>query len=294
MEIKNRNILILDGYNLFYRARYSGMNKGEYSTIFNFFRSLRPLIEKFSPDRAFLVLEGRPKKRLSILKEYKGQREYHNDDNFQEQKNSIIEILANYFPIDLVKHKDYECDDVAAHIAKCHDDGNSIITIVSSDTDFIQIISDTIKVFNPVKKDYVEGTDYDYVAWKALKGDASDNIKGFTGIGDKRAKSIIETPEKLSNFLLEDNNNELYQRNISLIKFHDLFEDNEDCNIDFFIRNEKPNWEELKQIFTDKYNFNSMVKTEKSWNNYITTFNSLFRSKNDNWKNFRKQPITKT
>ena len=40
MENKEK-ILILDGYNLFYRARYSGMNKGEFSTIFNFFRGLK-------------------------------------------------------------------------------------------------------------------------------------------------------------------------------------------------------------------------------------------------------------
>ena len=44
----SKNILLLDGYNLIYRARYSGMNKGEYSTIFNFFRGVRPLIEKSS------------------------------------------------------------------------------------------------------------------------------------------------------------------------------------------------------------------------------------------------------
>ena len=33
------------------------MNKGEYSTVFNFFRSIRPLIEKFSPDEAYFVLK---------------------------------------------------------------------------------------------------------------------------------------------------------------------------------------------------------------------------------------------
>ena len=282
MQDKNRNILILDGYNLFYRARYSGMNKGEHATIFNFFRSLRPLIEKFDPDLAFLVLEGRPKKRLEILSEYKGQREYNDKDNFNQQRKDIIALLAEYFPITLVKHNDYECDDIAAHLAKTYDDGNTEITIVSSDTDFIQVISETIKVYNPVKKDYVEGTEYNYVAWKALKGDASDNIKGFTGIGDKRAKTIIESDESLKSFLEKENNKELYDRNITLIKFHDLNEDNETENIDFFYHTQKSNWIKLKQIFNDKYNFNSMVKTDKSWNNYTKTFDKLFRSEYDN------------
>lgn len=282
MRDKNRNILILDGYNLFYRARYSGMNKGEYSTIFNFFRSLRPLIEKFDPDKAFLVLEGRPKKRLEILSEYKGQREYNNKDNFNEQRKEIITILAEYFPISLVKHDDYECDDIAAHLAKIHDDGDTEITIVSSDTDFIQSISETIKVYNPVRKDYVEGTTYDYVTWKALKGDSSDNIQGFSGIGDKRAKTLTEDNNKLEQFLANNDNKKLFDKNISLIKFHDLFDDKESDNINFHNHREKPCWDELKHLFQNKYNFNSMVKTEKSWDNYTKTYNKLFRSKNDN------------
>ena len=278
MTQQQKKVLILDGYNLLYRARYSGMNKGDFSTIFNFFRSLRPLIEKFNPDTAYFVLEGMPKKRLELLSEYKGQREYHNKDNFSQQRRDIIEILWEFFPISLVKHPDYECDDVAAHLAKEHDDGSTEVTIVSSDTDFIQLISDTIKVYNPVKKDYVEGTEYDYVMWKALRGDSADNIEGFSGIGDKRAKTIVENEEKLEDFLNKDDNRTKFEMNLNLISFHDLVEDNEVENIKFFQTPFAPKWDNLKQLFKDKYNFNSMVKTDKSWNNYINTFDKLFRS----------------
>lgn len=278
MTQQQKKVLILDGYNLLYRARYSGMNKGDFSTIFNFFRSLRPLIEKFNPDTAYFVLEGMPKKRLELLSEYKGQREYHNKDNFSQQRRDVIEILWEFFPINLVKHPDYECDDVAAHLAKEHDDGNTEITIVSSDTDFMQLISDTVKVYNPVKKDYVEGTEYDYVMWKALRGDSADNIEGFSGIGDKRAKAIVENEEKLEDFLNKDDNRTKFEMNLNLISFHDLVDDNEVENIKFFQTPFAPKWDNLKQLFKDKYNFNSMVKTDKSWNNYINTFDKLFRS----------------
>ena len=278
MTQQQKKVLILDGYNLLYRARYSGMNKGDFSTIFNFFRSLRPLIEKFNPDTAYFVLEGMPKKRLELLSEYKGQREYHNKDNFSQQRRDIIEILWEFFPISLVKHPDYECDDVAAHLAKENDDGNTEVTIVSSDTDFIQLISDTVKVYNPVKKDYVEGTEYDYVMWKALRGDSADNIEGFSGIGDKRAKAIVENEEKLEDFLNKDDNRTKFEMNLNLISFHDLVDDNEVENIKFFQTPFAPKWDNLKQLFKDKYNFNSMVKTDKSWNNYINTFDKLFRS----------------
>lgn len=276
MHNLTKKVLILDGYNLLYRARYSGMNKGDYSTIFNFFRSLRPLIEKFDPDTSYFVLEGMPKKRLEMLPDYKGQREYHNKDNFSEQRREIIELLIEYFPIQLVRHPDYECDDVAAHLAKEHDDGNTEITIVSSDTDFIQIISDTVKVYNPVKKDYVQGTEYDYVQWKALKGDASDNIPGFAGIGDKRAKSLVENHDKLNQFLLVEDNKEKFEKNLALIGFHDLYKDNTVEDMCFIQGPVKKQWQFLKQEFENRYNFKSMVKTEKSWNNYINTFDKLF------------------
>ena len=77
-----KNILLLDGYNLIYRARYSGMNKGNHSTVFNFFRGIRPLVEKFNPDIAYFVLEGTPVQRLNLDPNYKGQRVYNDKDDF--------------------------------------------------------------------------------------------------------------------------------------------------------------------------------------------------------------------
>jgi len=263
------NILILDGYNLFYRARYSGMNRGEYSTIFNFFRGLRPLVEKFSPEKIYCVLEGMPKKRLEILKEYKAQRTYHNKDNFSEQRKEIIRILEQYFPIQLIKHDDFECDDIAAYLAKKYEDTHNV-TIVSSDTDFIQIISENIAVYNPVKKDYMEKPEYNYVVWKALRGDASDNIPGFKGIGDKRAKALTENKYSLIEFVnSKPENLEKFKNNLELIKFHDLTEEEEET-----IRRYKLNDLDesgIKNEFTNM-GFNSIIGKEKTWNNYINTF----------------------
>ena len=147
-------ILLLDGYNLIYRARYSGMNKGDYSVIFNFFRGLRPLVEKFSPNQVYMVLEGKPVKRLEMDPNYKGQRVYHNKDNFNEQRKSIISILEKFYPINIVKHNDYECDDVIGYLADKFK-ANNKVTIVSSDTDFIQCIEENVQLYNPVRNHYV-------------------------------------------------------------------------------------------------------------------------------------------
>ena len=268
-------VLLLDAYNLIYRARYSGMNKGDHSTIFNFFRGLRPLIEKFDPDIAYFVLEGKPVKRLNMNADYKGQRVYHNNDGFNEQRKEILKIVEEHFPMFIVKHNDYECDDVINHLAvKVHHQDD--VTIISSDTDFIQSVSDRVKLYNPVRKKYIDGTDYDYVEWKSLVGDNSDNIKGFKGIGDKRAKSLLETREKLEEFLIKENNREIFERNNFMIRFHDMSEDQSDMLITF-PRIDSQNWSTLKEKFKSM-DFNSMTAKDKTWTKYVNTFNKLERN----------------
>ena len=272
-------ILLLDGYNLFYRARYSGMNKGDYSTIFNFFRSLRPLVEKMNPDKAYLVLEGTPKKRLEISPDYKGQRKYNDDDNFNFQRNEIIKILNEFFPITLVKHEEYECDDVIGYLANKYNENNNEVTIISSDTDFIQCIKENIKLYNPVRKKYLEKTEYDYVLWKALKGDDSDNISGFTGIGDKKAKKMCLDNNLLDKFLLAEGRKEKLNHNIEMIRLHDLNSDVQ--NINYFDTIKSNRWNDLKQEF-ENYNFSSMTSKEKSWDKFTKTFDNLWENINVN------------
>ncbi len=271
------NILILDGYNLMYRARYSGMNKGDYSTVFNFFRGLRPLIEKTSADRVFFVLEGVPKKRLELSPDYKGQRKYNNDDNFYEQKKLIISILEKYFPITIAKHEDYECDDIIGYLANKFNDEGSKVTIISSDTDFIQCIKENISLYNPVRKKYIESSEYNYVLWKSLKGDDSDNIAGFVGIGDKKAQKLCYDKELLEKFLLKEGYREKLNKNIQMITLHDIKDDAKD--IIYYNTIEKENWVELKKVFKD-YDFNSIISKEKSWNKYKETFNNLWENIN--------------
>ena len=272
-----KKILLLDGYNLIYRARYSGMNKGENSTIFNFFRGIRPLIEKFDPDLTYFVLEGKPKKRLELCPDYKGQREYNDNDGFNRQRKEIIKLLKSNIPFVIAKHNDYECDDIINFLAvdKHKEDD---VTIISSDTDFIQSISESVKLYNPVRKKFIDSTPYSYVLWKSLVGDKSDNIQGFKGIGDKKAKKLLSDDNMFKDFLLEENNKKIFERNKFMIKFHDLDLKEKD-EIQYFKLKSKPNWEDLKNTFK-AYEFNSIVDKDKTWNKYINTFKNLERYNN--------------
>ena len=266
------NILLLDAYNLIYRARYSGMNKGDYSTVFNFFRGLRPLVEKFKPDIAYFVLEGMPKKRLSLDPNYKGQRTYDNKDGFREQRKQIINIMKEFFPIQTIKHDDYECDDVIGYLATTLKKDNNV-TIISSDTDFIQCIDDNVQLYNPVRKKFLEKPEYDYILWKSLKGDASDNIIGFAGIGDKKAQKLCSNKDQLEKFLIEEGRKEKLNHNITMIKLHDLSHEKDSFLV--YPMPIKPDWANLREIFGNM-DFTSMVGKDTTWKKYVDTFQNLF------------------
>jgi len=265
-------VLILDGYNLLYRARYSArwQKAGPHTITYNFYRSLRKLVEDLNADKAYFVLEGVPKDRLRAAPDYKGNREYEKDENYSSQKREIIEILADHMPITVVRHPNYECDDVIAHLAY-EEHPNDDVIIVSTDTDFHQIFAEHsfAQIYNPIKKEFVCRPDYDYVAWKALRGDGADNIKGFKGIGDKTALKLVNDETLLEEFLAAaDERRKIFEHNIFMIKFHKL----KDLNL---IQTSSSSFdqESVLEHFT-KFGFNSIIK-EKPWKKFVDTFGVL-------------------
>jgi DNA polymerase-1 len=265
-------ILFLDAYNLIHRARY-GFIKGENATVFGFFRSLRPLIEKFNPDKAYFILEGYPKHRYKLAADYKGTRVRDNDESFHRQKNMIISLMKEYFPISVVRHPDYECDDVLGNLVRyVHVDDHCIV--ISSDTDFLQLYNthENVDIYNPIRKKILDKPDYDYVTWKSLRGDSADNIKGIKGIGNKRAIKLIEEPEKLEELLIHDENRRIFERNKALIAFADMRSLLSEIEIS------KPyvDWGSLRNKFQD-FKFDS-ITNEKSWIKFQHTFLTLEQS----------------
>ena len=265
-------VLLLDGYNMLYRARSvpSSMtadadeNNG---TIYTFFRSLRYTIDLHKPDRVYFVMEGIPRDRIAAHDEYKAQRVYHDRDGFQRQRRKIIDLMRNHLPVHMVRHPDYECDDVLAAIAT-DTHANDECVVISSDTDFYQLLQNhnSLKLYNPVKKEFITPPPFDYVTWKALRGDATDNIPGFKGVGDKRALALVESPKDLEAFLARDDNRTMFERNCQLIRFHILTEDLKDLEIN----DPKVDWQDLRTMFDDMKFFS--ITNDKSWLKFVKTF----------------------
>lgn len=280
----SRKVLIIDGYNMIHRCRFSGLSwsgatDGDTQIIYNFFRTLRATVEEFTPDIVYFPLDGRPSKRLAMYPAYKGNRKIDSDnpeevaywDSFRNQKRIIIDSIKRAYPIVTVYHQDHECDDLVLHIIKEFHPMDDVV-ILSSDTDFIQILNDypdTVRLYNPVSKKYRENTDYDYVSWKAMVGDKADNIPGVRRVGKKTAEKILSTEDGLEERLRDPIFKTAYDKSYSLIKLLDLSGDVD--GIEYTRRLFLP--DEIISMFND-LKFNSML-SEDALEKYLKTFETL-------------------
>lgn len=266
-------VLIFDAMNAMHRARFPFAD-GKYSVVYNFFRNLRPLVEKFSPNKIYFVFEGHPKFRYDLYPAYKGNRivkvgtvdgdiKKEKLDDFYVQSEIIIKLLS-CIPCTLVKADAYEADDVIASLV--NDLSQEDITVISSDTDFIQLLQlgyNNIKLYNPIKKEFATAPDYNYLAWKILAGDKTDNIPKL--LSDAKALKMVTDPVSLEKFLELEENRANFSINTSLIKFANVPLE------DFVIDQKLPNFEQLKIEF-NSMEFSS-ITNEKSWDKFVSTFN---------------------
>lgn len=260
-------VLFIDGFNLMHRSRF-GFAQGEYSTVYNFFRSFRALVEELGADKIIIALEGNPKFRHELYPEYKTNRVYGTPemDDFHRQKRIILSILAK-LPLELVKHPDYEGDDLIGKLVTSVYKDDSCI-VVTADTDFTQLldVAPNVKIYNPIQKDWVTKPPYNYAVWKALVGDKSDNIEGVPRVGPKTAQKILSgTQQDFDSWLAEKpERKQILERNLKLITFADV-------PLEGVINlAEEPNLSWIKEEFV-KLGFSSITQ-DKSWAKFSATF----------------------
>ena len=267
--------LILDANNLLFRARHACFRRSyEHVIVHTFFRSIKPIVEKFSPDCVYFVLDGYPKKRMEMSPDYKGTREYHDRDNFRVQRKKSISMIKESVPFLVMRHPEMEADDVIADLTirlLPHKDEK---IIVSSDTDFIQLCQEAgndVKLYNPIKKDFRDIPEYSYAHWKALRGDSADNIPGIRGIGNKRATALVTDEKLLTEFLgKKAEHRQVFDKNVDMIELRSMSE-GEYADVEFWFANSS--LESLRETFT-QMKLKSMI-TDKAWNNYARPFGGL-------------------
>ncbi len=205
-----KRLFLLDGHSLSYRAFFAlppdlATTSGQVTNaVYGFTSMLIKLLGEERPDLLAVAFDkGRPTVRLEQYAEYKaGRRE--TPDDLRQQMGLIREVLET-LRIPIVEVEGHEADDALGTLALRAVEQGIEATIVTADRDFFQLarpglfilfnrrgISDIVRYDRQAVMERFGLPPEKYLDYVALKGDASDNIPGVPGVGEKTASRLIQ------------------------------------------------------------------------------------------------------
>ena len=205
-----KKIILVDGNNLLFRSFYATAYQGVImknskgfptNALYGFINMMNKIIAEEKPNYILVAFDKGKTFRHDKYEDYKAGRAAMPDElklQFPKAKEVLETMGIKYYEID-----NYEADDIIGTLSKVVDEEDEFIgTIISSDKDLLQLISDevTVKLLkqsghimmdkNEFRNTY--GVDpIRMIDLKALMGDASDNIPGVKGIGEKTAINLL-------------------------------------------------------------------------------------------------------
>ena len=244
--------VLVDGHSLLFKAffgipsRITGRGEKPINGVVGFVGILRKVLAELRPLEMLVVFDGEEGSfRSSIDSHYKSNR-VHDYSKLSDEENPFSQIVPLKKVLDYLdwKHcetKGVESDDLISSYAKMYQQSREIF-IISSDSDLLQLVSETTNVMNPHGKSTVIYTPAKVLEkfgvrpmlipeLKALVGDRSDNIKGIPGVGIKTATRLLNrygqiasiyeqaetiVPTSLSRTILE--NRAQVEKNLALIE----------------------------------------------------------------------------
>ena len=205
-----KRLFLVDAFALIFRGYYAFIknprinSKGlDTSAIMGFMNSLLDVIKRERPDHLAVCFDkGGSKARVEAYPAYKANRD-ETPDAIKVAVPYIYDILkAMHIPI-MVK-EGFEADDVIGTLAKKAEKEGFKTFMVTPDKDFAQLVSDNIFMYRPmfgggyetwgipeVQKKFDIERPEQVIDYLGMVGDASDNIPGLPGVGDKTAKKFL-------------------------------------------------------------------------------------------------------
>ena len=214
-----KKIILVDGNNLLFRSFFATSYTGNImknskgfptNALLSFINMMNKIIDEEKPNYILVAFDKGKTFRHEKYKDYKAGRSAMPDElklQFPVAKDLLDAMGIKHFEID-----NYEADDIIGTLAKIVDEEDQFIaTIISSDKDLLQLISDEVDVKllktsgfikmnkEEFKKTYNNLDPIKMIDIKALMGDSSDNIKGVKGIGEKTALKLLGDYGSLEN-----------------------------------------------------------------------------------------------
>jgi len=294
-----KKFFLIDAFALIYRSFYA-LNKNprinsnglNTSAILGFANSLLDIISKYHPDLMAIAFESKsPSFRKQEYDLYKANREAMPEE--LRQSIPYIERLIESMNIKQVSCEGYEADDVIGTLAKKAKNEGFAVYMVTPDKDYAQIVEDNIYILRLAtafskekilsKDDILEKYEIrntkQIIDLLGLWGDSADNIPGVKGIGEKKAKMLLQQFDSIEDILahsdkiennsvrkaIEENKDAaLLSKELATIRLDAPIEFSKD---DFQMK--KPNFAACKSLFD-----------ELEFRKYAQRFNKVFENTN--------------
>ena len=212
-----KHLILVDGSGFIFRAYHAlppltksdGTPTGAVSGYCNMLFKLINELKEFKATHIAVVFDHKDKTfRSNIYPDYKANRPPPPEDLVPQFQ--LIRDATEAFGFLAIDKKGYEADDIIATLAKNATEEGAIVTIFSSDKDLMQLVSDDIKMYDPIRNIFIDidrvkekfGVTPDKVIdVQALIGDKVDNVPGVPGVGIKTASSLIAEFKTVENLV---------------------------------------------------------------------------------------------
>ena len=206
-----KRLVVIDGKSVFYRGYYAmpGLSTKQGTPtggVYGFATLAIEIIKKLEPDYVCVAWDKKGtsiRRRLQLLPTYKAGRKKPPADFFAQIP--VLHQLLEALGWPLLEADDYEADDIMGTLAAQAEAAGVETCLVTSDLDMLQLVSPLTKVY-ALKRGLAHIEQYDpatleaklgvaasqFLDMKALKGDASDNIPGVPGVGEKTAVALLQ------------------------------------------------------------------------------------------------------
>ncbi len=216
-----KKLFLIDAYAIIYRAYYAFIRNPRFnskglntSAIFGFVNTLEDILKREKPTHIAVAFDPKGKTfRHEAYEQYKAQREATPEDI--RLAVPIIKNLIKAYNIPALEVAGFEADDVIGTVAKQAEREGFEVFMLTPDKDYGQLVSDHIFMYRPkhtggfevmgpaeVKAKYELDSHEQVIDLLGLMGDASDNIPGCPGVGEKTAVKLLQQFGSIDNLLL--------------------------------------------------------------------------------------------